>query len=627
VAVIVGGCSRVPVCLLDALRRGAEVNVGKVGEKWAVKVDGKPIARRKHKAAAEDLLAAARGEVLRASVQAEQESQTPPTEERRRAVLLTPQRPAGEAVRFELLEASQLVTSHRPSDFQPEAAYPEGVQERRYHAEAGEQLKVQRGADALNPELLLARTPVPTDGPPLVTDGPFPIALGGNGRGMMLRRAYHQRTEGARRYREALATRAAEFGFTRAQVEAMREPVLVRVVEGLHREAPRPELVAAVRRFNESLTQRMDPTTLAVAQSRVLTPEALRAVGELLVGGDATLRDVMRERPRAVVEALTRAGVVTEHNRAEWLTEAEGLTEQAKDQLEGMFLGAVLGTADRIKATAPSLLQRIERAVPYLVAVGSTLPPAFDLRGHFVAAVDALNEARRRGVSLDSLGAQVALFGPGLELDPTAKALARLLDSSGPRVVGDAFRRWAQRVDHAPGQATMFFDPPTPEAGLLALLGRVPNPSGCGCREVNPRKQARAPEPTVRCERCAGAGRVSPWAGRIDWCPTCNGAGTTRAPSTAAPAGQMRLINAGRRPKSERLTTNASTTGKLAGELVERYGGTGFPAKVQVKTNGGQRLGLHFDGADLTRATIGGRADAKLLGALRADLAKRNPIV
>src|SRR3954471_480876 len=59
------GCARVPVCLLDALRAGAAVEVGRAGEKWTVTADGKAIAKRKHRHAAEELLEAAREEVAR----------------------------------------------------------------------------------------------------------------------------------------------------------------------------------------------------------------------------------------------------------------------------------------------------------------------------------------------------------------------------------------------------------------------------------------------------------------------------------------------------------------------------------------------------------------------------------
>jgi hypothetical protein len=630
-------CPRIPVCLLEALRAGATPTVGAAGTGWAIKAEGRVLARRKHKADAEQLLQVARAEVATVVSAA---AVIP--EERRRQVLLTPQKPHGEAVRFEVVEAGSIVASHRTSDFSPDPAYPEGVQERAYHRDRGEQLKVRQGAESLNAELLLSRVPSALDGPPLVTEPPHAIALGGNGRTMMVQLAYRHDAEGARKYRAELVRRAAEFGHDSRAVGQMTAPVLVRVVEGLLRDSPRAELAAAVRRFNEGLTQKMDPTTRAVGQARVLSADTVRELGELLAGTDSTLRELMREKPAPILRALERDGVVTVHNRAEW-TDAGSLTDAAKDTLEAMFLGLVLGSAERIRATPPALLAKVERAVPYLLAVRATLPPSFDLVPQFLRALDTMNDAKARGLRVDDVMAQTALFD-AVELDATSRALVRLLDGSGPRVVGDAFRRWAERVKHDPTQETMFFEPPTPEAGLAALLGRIPNPCGCPGeakgRKKNPRKVA-----LVRCTRCDGSGRISPWAGHITWCPVCSGEGKVPAPTATAQGvpGQMRLVNPSRRRGAKvarrarsaptrplppgRLKTEATTTRALAAELVRLYGGAGFPRTVTVTMTSGRRLGLRFQDKALSEVRSAGRADCELLAALRADLARLHPLV
>ncbi|WP_224373263.1 hypothetical protein, partial [Hyalangium versicolor] len=199
-------------------------------------------------------------------------------------------------------------------------------------------------------------------------------------------------------------------------------------------------LAAAVRRFNEGLTQKMDPTTAAVAQARALTPDSVRALGRLLAAGDFTLRELMRIEQDAITRLLERSGIVTRQNRSEWVGAAGALTDHAKDVLEGMFVGLVLATPERIRATPPGILRKLERAVPYLVAVRATLPKAFDLIPSVVAAVDALNDARVRGVSLSDLASQASLFGDGSQLDATAAKLGTMLDELGPRQVGDAFR-------------------------------------------------------------------------------------------------------------------------------------------------------------------------------------------
>jgi hypothetical protein len=605
------------VCLLDALRAGAAVEVARAGEKWAVTADGKAIAKRKYQHAADELLEAAREEValsLAAAIAA-----PAPAPSQRRTVIITPQKPEGETASYELVEASALVPSHRPTDFRPDSLYPP-IQERSYHSDQAEQLKVTQGAQLLRPELLLARTPSPLDGPPIVTEPPARIVLGGNGRSMMILLAYARFHDSAAAYRKALAERAPEFGLSRQQVEAMSAPVLVRVVDGLSANSPREQLAAAVRRYNEGLTQRMDPVTRAVAQARALSASSVTSLGAMLAHSDLSLREVMRSEPAAIVQVLMRDGVITNTNRSEWVGPGGSLTDLAKDTLEGMFLGVVMGTADRVMATPPGLLQKVERAVPHLVAVGTTATAEYNLIPSFVRAVDALNDARTRGVTFEAFAMQGGLFGDESQLDPSTLAIGQLLNDLGPRQVGDAFKRWASYVNEDPGQARLFGDERSPRGALSVLNGR----------QANPRTA-----PRVQCARCGGSGRVSPWAGRIDWCPVCQGTGRVQAPEEG-PREQLRLINPakrkakkgrGKKSPAESMVSTASTTGGLAGELVRRYGGVGFPPAVAITTAGKKRLVLHFKGKELAWLSYDRKRDDELLEALRADLLKRHPLV
>ena len=55
-------------------------------------------------------------------------------------------------------------------------------------------------------------------------------------------------------YRDALLRKAPDFGLDRVAVAAMHHPVLVRVVDSLSSTAPKSQLIAAVRRYNEGMT-------------------------------------------------------------------------------------------------------------------------------------------------------------------------------------------------------------------------------------------------------------------------------------------------------------------------------------------------------------------------------------
>lgn len=422
----------------------------------------------------------ANGQFLATTAEAPVEAPTPinraaraeePERKAAQPVVITPQMPKGEPVKYALLESSDLVPSHDPNGFGPNPAYPPGVQERNYLGQPEEQKKVVSGGHGLNPQLLLTDTPSPLDGPPLVTGGKKALVLGGNGRSMMVQRAFQDAMQ-RERYRAELIRKAESFGLKAQDVEKMTAPVLVRVVDGLTSDSSKEDLIAAVRRFNEGMTQQLSPRARAIAESRTLTPETMQSLGEMLAGaGDQSLRDVMRDDPKRVVDILRRDGVVNEQNQAQYLSGGR-LTDEAKDRIEGMFLGRVMENEQRFADTAPELLKKIERLTPYLMRVAGT-NPALDETSTVRAAVDLLNDAQRRGLPLRDVAAQGDLFGGGPRIDPAVVAMAELLDKSGQRKIGEVFKAWAQHTAVDPRQVSMFGTQPTLGSGREALFGKA----------------------------------------------------------------------------------------------------------------------------------------------------------
>jgi hypothetical protein len=264
-------------------------------------------------------------------------------------------------------------------------------------------------------------------------------------------------------YRDALLRKAPDFGLDRVAVAAMHHPVLVRVVDSLSSTAPKSQLIAAVRRYNEGMTQALSPRVRAVAEAKVLTPATLEALGELLAGaGDSSLREVLRESPRAVVEILERDGIVTAQNRAQWVA-GNQLTDEAKDRIEGMFLGRVVGTGERLAAAAPAILAKVERSTPYLVRVAG-VNPGLDEIPHVQQALDILADAAAHGLTVGELVRQLQLPTRGAaatERDPDAVRFAMLFEQLGQRAIGERFKAWAEA-----------------EEQLLAGI-RTPNPEEC----------------------------------------------------------------------------------------------------------------------------------------------------
>jgi hypothetical protein len=392
----------------------------------------------------------------------------------RHAVVVTPQLPHGEPVRYDVVEADTLIPSHT-HNFGPHPDFPAGVQERNYQQQPEEQFKVIAGAGKLNPAFLLADTPSALDGPPLVTEGPKRLVLGGNGRTMMIQRAFSDPAKVAD-YKAALLRKASAFGVSPTEIEGMKAPVLVRTV-GLASDAPKEALIAGVRRFNEGMTQKLSEKARALAEAKTMSLQTVQDLGSLFAADDnATLRTFMREHPNDVVGILRRDGIITPQNQTEWLQGGE-LTDAAKDRLEGMFLGRVIESEVRLNASAPSMLAKVERIAPSLLRVAG-VNKQFDITDRVRAAIDILNELQQRKISMEELLAQPPLLGPKLNTDPFTVAMARLLDGLGPRALQARFKSWAEYTAPDP-QRDLFrkLAPPPTEVGAQAILLQGAEPS------------------------------------------------------------------------------------------------------------------------------------------------------
>jgi hypothetical protein len=384
--------------------------------------------------------------------------------DRRATRIITPQ--GDDRAEYRVIDASELIPSHSPLTFDPEPRYPAGVQEREYQFDVNEQFKVKSGAQGLNPSIMLHRSPTAVDGPPLVTeDG---CALGGNGRSMMLKLAYAEYPEKAAAYREALRCEANTFGLTQRDLAGKKDPVLVRVVRGTRCDSNPGELAKAVRRYNEGLTNVIDAKALGVSQARSLSPDSLMLFGEA-VAGENTLRKAMEESPELFIRALENDRIITKQNRTKYVAGGQ-LTGEAKDAIEAMFVGRVLANADRIRMTTPAVLNRIEKAVPYLATVAGRNPD-FDLTGSVQKAIDLVNSATSHGNTIENELAQGDMYSTR----PTADVveLARLFQTERPTSIRERFRTWANAAAFDPRQGGLLDKPPTKEEAFLKLVENV----------------------------------------------------------------------------------------------------------------------------------------------------------
>lgn len=364
--------------------------------------------------------------------------------------------PHEQTARFCLAEASRLIPSHDPTrGFIPRADYPAEVQERRYEQDKGEQMKVIQIAQNLRPELIFNAAPGAIDGPPVVTEQGY--VLGGNGRTMGLQLHYHQGGTAAREY---VLQHAADFGFTREQVAANRQPVVVRVVPT---EGSKRQLQELVRLLNVPLTQALDVRSESVAEARRLSDEALSVLAAAFET-DETLSEYLSSRAsKPFTEALRRTGIFTDRNASRYLTPLETYTEDGKVFVERLLTAALIPDATLLDLLGPEARQTLARGAPWLLTAASFGGEAWDLRPVLGAAAQDLVRMRSAGLrAVDDYLRQEGMFRdaqPAVRAYPLGpKVLRVLVELAGKPVKFTVFARTygGYARQHPEGQTALF---------------------------------------------------------------------------------------------------------------------------------------------------------------------------
>ncbi|MFA4944462.1 MAG: hypothetical protein WC789_07150 [Lentisphaeria bacterium] len=389
-------------------------------------------------------------------------------------------RPRALQARYKLVEAHDLQASHLPgAGFKQNEAYPQGVQERVYHRDKAEQLKVLRNAQQLNPAFICNTNPDAVNGPPLVTAGG--IVLGGNSRTMSMQRAYAEHPEKAKELQKFLAEHAHEFGFKPEDVQALRNPVLVRVVSTPDE---RPEtLRLLVRQFNESFTQGMDPRTMQVALGRKVDDRTIEDMAASM-REDESLGDFLSSsRAEAFVAALYRTGVIDDRNSNQFVRKGtKHLNEDGKQLVSRMLVGRLVGDADLMAEIRPKALDSVANATPFML-MAAQAGKKYDLGPSLRTALDALNVLQNRvdEGTIKPLDSKIPenqlrsltenflsdMFGgrhPLLEDERARALLDVLVRKPGEKQLAKVFREYARLARQNPeGQGSLLGGALTPE--------------------------------------------------------------------------------------------------------------------------------------------------------------------
>jgi hypothetical protein len=369
-----------------------------------------------------------------------------------------------------LMDADDVITSHDPATFSKDARHNVG-NERAYHRDKAEQLKVIGNAENLRPDLVINTNPDATNGAPIVDENG--VVLGGNSRGMSMKRAYRQGGAKAADLKGYLKDNARQFGFKPDDVDAMKAPVLVRKVQP--RDDAHKQLL--VRQLNESMTQAMDPRTMAVAQARRMDSKVLAELGTSM-GADETLAAYLRGKgAEGFVNQLKRAGVISAANQNAYMKNGR-LNQNGVALVENVLVGSMVPDADLLSEVPQSIMESLARAVPYMVqaeGAGADYGVKEDLAHALDAVVEiqdkyglpkgkkgraASLEAWQRNVKAREVDGKMAT-GLHPAQGPNARATAilnALIHQGGPVQLAKVFRKYAEQAHkQEPGAEPLAF--------------------------------------------------------------------------------------------------------------------------------------------------------------------------
>lgn len=368
-------------------------------------------------------------------------------------------------VQLAVVDAGDLITSHS-LDGTANKAYPQELQPRD-RSKGSSKLQVQKMANSLKPELLEDNGKA-NGGAPII--GPDGVVESGNGRTMAILQAYQQNK--ATGYREHLIKNAASYGLTEAQINGMKNPVLVRVRQGDMDPNHRAEFA---RQANQSGTAPMTPIENAIADAKRITDEEMQIYapsdqGNILAASNQPFLEAFGKR----LGDLAVGGLSTPDGR--W-------TKQMADRVQAAVFYRAYGdekllalVAEEADPDIKNILSALNMAAPSFArarAVQKDLGE-LDIISDMTAAIDLIRKAKAEGTSVKQIVDQAGLFG---DVDPVVGKIAEFLQASArsPKRMGIGFSEMAKFLEgelRNLNQDNLFELAPASKADIVAAANK-----------------------------------------------------------------------------------------------------------------------------------------------------------
>lgn len=297
--------------------------------------------------------------------------------------------------------------------------YPKEIQPRD-RQKGSSKLQIQKMANNLKPELLEDNGKA-NGGAPII--GPDGVVESGNGRSLAVAQAYQQnKGEG---YRQHLIDNAASYGLTAADIEGIKNPVLVRVRQGDMTMDQRAEFA---RQSNQSGTAPMTPAENARADAERISSQDMSLYepsesGNILAASNDAFLRLFGSR----LGDLEVGGLTTPDGR--W-------TKQMADRVQAAVFYKAYGDENLLALVAEeadpdikNILSALNQAAPSFARARSKQKDLgeLDIISDIVGAIDLVRKAKAKGTTVGQLVAQQGIFE---NVDPVVGSVAEFIESS-----------------------------------------------------------------------------------------------------------------------------------------------------------------------------------------------------
>lgn len=278
----------------------------------------------------------------------------------------------------------------------------------------------------------------------------------GNNRSIGLKKHYDQNKT---QYKGDLANNAEKFGFTKEQVDGMKNPVLVREVRADDQQAISLGQYD-VKDMETGGKQRIDPVTT----SRKMSAEDKKALSDILFTGDhKTLKDAIRANKDKVVAIFKKN--INPSQIADLLTKEGDLTANGMDAIHETVRNFLFDNGD---ARLPSMFdglpytvqKGIEKAIPHILSVEGNKSILHEVQGAIIALHNFYNSAEGREGKFDQWMNDVDIFenkNPKELFTPLELRLAKDFTKAKNQVdISNIFAKFAENINGKKAENDLF---------------------------------------------------------------------------------------------------------------------------------------------------------------------------